>query len=170
MGVGRKEMEAARPRDAEGPVQGHTVGGARGERSVAVVLGPWSQPSCVLGGRPLVPPRRRGRGTTGNPAGRTDASPNWPGQAQQGTRSEGTAPPPPGRREAQRGGGGGNGGDKAGGGAGEEERVKGAEGRRGGGGGGREEAEGQGRGEAGFLAWQAPSNRAQGPWVGGRGL
>lgn len=86
-------MEAARPRDAEGPVQGHTVGGARGERSVAVVLGPWSQPSCVLGGRPLVPPRRRGRGTTGNPAGRTDASPNWPGQAQQGTRSEGTAPP-----------------------------------------------------------------------------
>ena len=100
-------MEAARPRDAEGPVQGHTVGGARGERSVAVVLGPWSQPSCVLGGRPLVPPRRRGRGTTGNPAGRTDASPNWPGQAQQGTRSEGTAPPPPGRREAQRGGGGG---------------------------------------------------------------
>lgn len=48
--------------------------------------------------------------------------------------------------------------------------MKGAEGRRGGGGGGREEAEGQGRGEAGFLAWQAPSNRAQGPWVGGRGL
>ena len=33
-------MEAARPRDAERPVQGHTVGGARGERSVAVVLGP----------------------------------------------------------------------------------------------------------------------------------
>lgn len=56
---------------------------------------------------------------------------------------------------------------------GEGQKAKGAEeegveGR--GGGGGRQGAEGQGRGEAGFLAWPARCNPARGAWVGGRGL
>lgn len=64
------------------------------------------------------PPAEEPRVTLKVPA---DASPKWPGQVQQGTRSEGSRPlPRQGRWEAQRGGGGGNGGDKGGGGAGEE--------------------------------------------------
>lgn len=92
------------------------------EATPPCVPGPGARGGRVPGGCPLarflVPRAAVARECTGNCTGRPSAAPKGPGQAQQGTRSVGTAPPLAGILETEKGGGEGNRGDKGGGGEG----------------------------------------------------